>query len=951
MKTKQLLFLFFLVICQHSFAQKETNWWYFGNNVGISFTGSGGTPVAQTNGKINSTEGVASISNSKGGLLFYTDGESVFNKQHATMSNGTGLNGHNSSTQSCVIVQQPVRGNRYYIFTTDQEWGSKGFQYSIVDTSLNGGYGQVVSKNASLLGKCAEKVSATLHANKVDTWVAAHSGDDNKFYVYKINYAGISSPVVSSVGPAWAMTGTNTRGYAKGYMKFSPDGTKLICAISGEQNSSGQYVNNAGRIEIYDFDNLTGVVSNPQIIDKSNIKSGVGNISAVYGVEFSPNGRFLYVSFYIPSYITSGSDGNDGLWQLDLSSTNANTIGASCVKVVNSFSTNSGGSMQLGPDGKIYLARAQIAGGAGYLSCIEKPNCKGSGCSFVDNAISLSGKKGGWGLPNFIASFLNKSIFDWGSSPSNLCENSSTKFYVLDSSGVDSAIWNFGDASTGKNNKAKGFTVYHKFSATKTFGVFLALYRKSPSTNCDADTGRKNVTIFSNPKPNLGNDTAICQGEEVLLIDYTSNATYLWTDNSTVPAYVANTKGWHWLDVRIGGCTKRDSMYLDVIEYPKFSLGKDTTFCNGDSLKLTVKDGQTFLWNNGKTTASIFVKDTGAIWVKASKGNCTASDTILIKKAAITANFNWGQNCSLIPTQFQYTGAKPIKTYFWDFNKESNSSLENPSKIFSTAGTKKVKLRIVSDKGCKDSIVKDVEIKLQGKADFDVNDVCQNDSVVFKNKSIVSTNYFWKFGDGDTSTKENPKHVYKISTSQTFNVTLVAIVKDGCSDSISKSVTINALPNSNFSFTMSGRQVNFTAAQSGNTKYRWLFGDGDSSYQANVSHTYKTSPIDTVCLKVINTAGCISETCKTIGIWGISKTTNSDFKIYPNPNTGNFTIEIENPEKDILIEVYNSVGSLVKTVEMVEKVISINMDVAAGIYLVKVKNGEVAYNQKVSIVQ
>lgn len=669
---RSLIALFLLSLSLNLFAQKEATWWYFGNKCGIAFNGTKNAPVVQTNGVMNSLDGVASISNTKGQLLFYTNGVSVWNKSHSVMTNGTGLKGDVNSTQSAIIVQQPVRSNRYWIFTADAEWGNDGLQYSIVDTAAGTG-GQVVSKNNVLLNqanngvKVAEKVCAIKHANKVDTWIMSHTGDDNKFYAYKLNALGISSPVVSAVGPTWNSSGGGARGYGKGYMKFTPDGTKLICLIAGQQDGANRYYNNAGRIEIYDFDNLTGKVSNPQIIDKTNIKSGVGNISSLYGMELSPNGRYLYISFYLPSYIVGGSDGGDGLWQLDMLAGNANSIGASCVKVVNSFSTYSGGGMQLALDGKIYLTRGRLGGGSQYLSCIEKPNCQGTACSFVLNSVDLgSGRYAQWGIPTFINSFFNKSEFDFGNNAANLCENALTKLYITDSTDVDSAVWNFGDPSTGTANKAKGFTVYHKFSSPKTYSVFVQLYRKVTSPDCFADTARKNLTIFPNPKVNLGNDTVICQGESVILNVDPNSGTFIWNNGNTVPSYAGTTKGWHWVDLKVGGCTGRDSIYIDVIQFPKFSLGNDTLFCLGDSVKLTASSGQKYLWSLGDTTATAYAKKAGNVWARASNGACHTYDTVVVSTRALPT-LNLGRDTLLCQGDSVTLKAKTStsKLYLW----------------------------------------------------------------------------------------------------------------------------------------------------------------------------------------------------------------------------------------------------------------------------------------------
>src|SRR5262245_2759871 len=86
-------------------AQKRANVWYFGTNAGVNF--NSGSPVAIT-GALNTWEGCASMSDKNTGqILFYTDGVTVYNKNHVTMTNGSGLYGYSSTTQSAVIVPKP----------------------------------------------------------------------------------------------------------------------------------------------------------------------------------------------------------------------------------------------------------------------------------------------------------------------------------------------------------------------------------------------------------------------------------------------------------------------------------------------------------------------------------------------------------------------------------------------------------------------------------------------------------------------------------------------------------------------------------------------------------------------------------------------------------------------------------------------------------------------------
>jgi hypothetical protein len=97
----------------------------------------------------------------------------------------------------------------------------------------------------------------------------------------------------------------------------------------------------------------------------------------------------------------------------------------------------------------------------------------------------------------------------------------------------------------------------------------------------------------------------------------------------------------------------------------------------------------------------------------------------------------------------------------------------------------------------------------------------------------------------------------------------------------------------------------------------------------------------------------LSQTCKTIVITGgLSQLTKlSGVKVYPNPNKGNFTVTIENPKSDIAIGVYNLIGEMVKTIETnsLKSTYSVDLNVANGVYLVKVTNGGLTSTQKVTI--
>uniref|UniRef100_A0A2B4RJ23 DNA topoisomerase 2 n=1 Tax=Stylophora pistillata TaxID=50429 RepID=A0A2B4RJ23_STYPI len=160
-------------------AQKQNYYWYFGNGAGLNFNTN--PPTAVTDGKVRTFEGSATISDENGDLLFYTDGTTVWDKNHTVMPNGTGLRGSSSSTQSGVLVPMPGDANKYYVFTVG--FMDPVFCYSIVDLSLRGGLGDVMRayKNIELFtdwsfGRryAAEKIAAVRHSNGRDFWVIGH---------------------------------------------------------------------------------------------------------------------------------------------------------------------------------------------------------------------------------------------------------------------------------------------------------------------------------------------------------------------------------------------------------------------------------------------------------------------------------------------------------------------------------------------------------------------------------------------------------------------------------------------------------------------------------------------------------------------------------------------------------------------------------------------------------
>jgi hypothetical protein len=323
------------------------------------------------------------------------------------------------------------------------------------------------------------------------------------------------------------------------------------------------------------------------------------------------------------------------------------------------------------------------------------------------------------------------------------------------------------------------------------------------------------------------------------------------------------------------------------------------------------------------------------------------------------ADFTWGKTCNRSKTRLTFSGSTPkapVTTKFlWNFPDNDTSNVLNPSILLGLSGKNKVNLILKSDNGCMDQTIKEIDVKQQALANFETTDICEDSVARFTNTSIDGISYNWKFGDGMNSNLESPNHNYLIrGITQTFNVTLVANVPNGCSDSITKAITVNANSNSDFIFNIVGNLVSFKAIDTNEIQYNWSFGNGTtiSTTEPNTSHTYsKFLPSKyTVCLKVINISNCLSETCKDINLTAnLSKLTKTnEIIIYPNPNNGIFNIDIAQPNQEILIEIYNQIGQRIYRQEIIRSH-NFNLNLADGFYLIRATKGESYQIQRMTI--
>lgn len=576
-------------------AQKENMHWHFGYNASIEFVD--GVPRAKTGSALYTVEGCATMSDSNGNLLFYTNGMEIWNRNHQVMQNGSGLLGDNSSSQSALIVRKPGSTYLYYIITANGRSGNPGLgaYYTEVDMRLDNGRGGVSAfMNVKLQDSSDEKLAAVRHSNGRDIWILIPEYSSDAINSYLLTSSGFSGTPVRST------SGLNGNG-TTGYIKVSPNGKHLaICAGWGYQTD---------RVLLAGFNSSNGTIQNPYSFEMGN----------TYGLEFSPNSRFLYI-------------GANKMYQLDMEAGSPAQIETSMLNLNPSGGISFGG-MQLGPNGKIYFTVPF----KNYLGSIEYPDMYGVACGLRLNSVNLGSNTAVGGLQNQMALpfkppsvSMRKAILD--------CRIQ-IDFTLHDYWDKDDVRWFFGDSLTDSTgNSGLGLSTRHVYTASAKYNAWVE-YRISGNQwkrlfiKIDLrEPGLRNVPRC------LKDSIGICPGETKLLGCYIPGAyAYRWVDETRsysgmqYAASLPQRLKYYFTDSN--ACRYTDSIV--VFSYnPKTELGTDTAICVNDSIWLKDLTGKTFRkyrWGNGDTASVCLALPGSTISLETTDQNgCISADTVFV---------------------------------------------------------------------------------------------------------------------------------------------------------------------------------------------------------------------------------------------------------------------------------------------------------------------------------
>ncbi len=385
--------------CGSPLASTKGNW-FFGEYAGIKFTDKGIVrdikPFFNKPNAINTSEGTISVSDSNGIMLFHGGGIGsqfgrfyLFDRNYDTMPHGPVI-GDGSSTQGGLVIPVPGSSTRYYLVTTSFNFlnnpiTQQGLRYSVIDMTLNSGNGDVDSNYKNVIIKAVsgvyanpndsafmsgEFITSVPKCNSLDYWLIV-GGADSQTVADKGGSPLIYIFSVDSLGITYHDKTDSVSGSVFGQVKVSPNGKYLF-----QQGA------------LFEFDRIQGKLKRRELFKAVNEYSAC---------SFSPDSRLLYVMVGSPADYP-----NHTIFQYDLG---YNQIELSA-KAVGTVPGKIFMSMQLGPDGKIYITRPN----QNQLAVIEAPNQRlsvnGSNeCLFTtEGPLLSSGGVGGicqQGLPNF----------------------------------------------------------------------------------------------------------------------------------------------------------------------------------------------------------------------------------------------------------------------------------------------------------------------------------------------------------------------------------------------------------------------------------------------------------------------------------------------------------------------------------------------------------------------
>ncbi|MFY0674994.1 MAG: gliding motility-associated C-terminal domain-containing protein [Bacteroidia bacterium] len=590
MKKIVLIATFYMCLFGFCMGQTLKNNWYFGRGAAMSF--DSGSPTVLSDNVLTQYNRASATANHplSGKMLFYTNGFEIRNSAHlqiAQIDSG-------KSNFDVLILNHPQNNYEWYLLTLSGNGGPTGQK----DLSL---YNITVTPNSETISINSVGV---IYRGNISGLTAVHNCANGAFWVLSFNTANnaIEAFALDSDGmaPSPVVSPISQKLSAIGDLVSNSDGSLL--AIS-------EYANDAdfAQVVVLKVDNMCGILQDHKVFTRNN-----GEYA--YGLAWSPNDQYLYVTYSV---------GVSQLVQIDIENETSDLIRQE------PYNLN---ELQLGPDGKIYVATHTVGIPGSRVDVINKPNEFGSGCEYEYGALNLgNGISSNFHFPNFIQDYTYEECF-----------NEEPKIEILSScQGKPFEI-------EVKSNTGSIGTFYWEINEVFYFGTKISVNNLEAGTYkykfyweyCNSfDSVEGDFSITQPLDFSLGKDTSICLQDSLRIGFSASNsAKYEWSHGNFTDSFVyVSDTGSYCLSIDIDGC--KSSHCIDIAHHESIwaSLGDEYFLCpfNNELVQLDAGKGfSQYLWYpTGDSTQWIEVAELGEYFVMVDDfRGCSTSDSTEVKR-------------------------------------------------------------------------------------------------------------------------------------------------------------------------------------------------------------------------------------------------------------------------------------------------------------------------------
>ena len=477
----------------------------------------------------------------------------------------------------------------------------------------------------------------------------------------------------------------------------------------------------------------------------------------------------------------------------------------------------------------------------------------------------------------------------------------------------DTYSWDFGDGSFGNTSDTLFDHFYPPVTSTSFYTIKLRV-----TNECGADSSSEVISIIPNTLvAAFSTDTTVgCTPLDVKFTQFTvvGSNTQSWDfgdgnfTNTFSPTHTFTDTGSFQVSLAVSDACNFDTAYTTIIvnTSPIVSFSViDDTLCAGSTFQFNNSSdvGISNNWNFGDGSPTSTLTDPNHIFTDSGSfrvillgtsltNNCPAYDSVdlvVLPYPEITATSDTSNGCIPLPVNFSST-VNSVGYYLWDFGDGNTSILANPTHNYTTDGYYIVNVRFEDLSGCVDSFDFNITPHPVPVANFNP---IQLDTCLlpvnynFKNITNGGVSYQWDFGDGTSSPITNPTdslNPKSYTNAGNYDIKLLTNNSFGCADSITKSIFIKPIPNSDFDVLQLDSCIlpasySLVNNSSGAVLNSWNLGNGATTNNPNFnSYSYNNSGSYDISLVVMNSYGCLDTSINTVNILPIPQVDFSYFK-------------------------------------------------------------------------